>query len=325
MKAAELMARLLERLNEPGALERVGAAFNRGAELPGTFQRGRTLGDTPERLASQFDWSTPTPKYGDRNLYLPTPEDPTVGAHIKTHDRKSLEDYWAKELGIGSTNGVSPYLRPGALPDDANLFHLYDTQPLTASSRQGSRAYPTLYGNTLLTPGAYNVKGTLTGSNAHRNNYALASMIMRRPDAGERLLASPEQFVHLPMGDKGVAQLRRAGPDYQVGALQGEGALQLLRRLGTASELNPGLRVLADEVPQWARSSTNPQTAERLGVGLRRADDTPSMWTVGPKSLRKLGIVQDALDESPVDPGAFRGLEFRQGGAVSPLASCRCL
>ena len=316
----ELLKRLSEAAQQPGALERVGAAFNRGAEQPGTFLKGRTLGDTPERLAAQFDWHPPR-EMGPSYYGLDNPADPSQRAYVKVLDRAGLKKYFDEEVVMGP-NGISPFLErsDGLAPHPDQRFHIYDTAPLESSSGAGTRVYPVLYGTTLLRPNTYNIKGLLSGDNAHRNNYNLASMIMRRPDAGERLLASPEQFQHLKVDP---VQLRTAGPDAQVGALQAEGALQLLRRLdASAGRSRADRSQFMLDLPARLGSSRPPTDTMRLAQQLR-SEPNSSLRTIGPKSMRQFGIVQDVLEGRPVNPGAFRGLEYAGGGLVQAGCACR--
>lgn len=315
MKLAEVLARMMEAARGPGALERVGAEFNRGAKLPGTYERGRALADTPEGLATQFDWNTPKVVSQGYDLVLGFPEPGGEGimATLQAMGKPGADKYWKEELGgMVGHNGLEPFLRPGVLPDDAR-FHLYDTQALN-NSGAGKRVYPVLYGNTLIDPGAYNIKAGLTGDNSHRANYNLASMIGRRPDSGERLLTSPEQF---PMLEADPVKLRLAGPDVQMGTLQTEGALQALRRMLTASKkLADGqTKQLLEDLPGRLGTHMSPQDIEFLAKRMRGylPNDT-SLRTLGPSALRKLAITQDVLNERPVNPAAYRKLEFRSGG-----------
>ena len=322
----EQLARLLEAARAPGALERLGAVFNRGAEQPGTFQRGRYFADSPEGLASQFDWNPPQPmgytKLGAKVTRFPSPIEHGTGGVIDEYD--DLDKLRLQLAGEGQLGMSGGFENAGTLSPLAK-YHLYDTQSLTNSSGAGTRAYPTMYGYTLLDPKAYNIRAGLSGDNAHRINYNLASAIMRRPGAGRNLLTSHSQFEMLPETEP--VRFRTDSPDAQVGTLQAEGALQLLRRLkSTAAQYAPGdTRNFVERLPGRVSSDMDPRSVGDLAGELRSRINNRSVGTIGPASLRRFGITQDALLGRPVDPEAFRGLEFKFGGRVpGHSASCGC-
>lgn len=315
----EALARAAGESGGKGA-DKVGAEFLSGAARPGTFQRGRDFAQTPEGLAQQFDWGKLEPLMSNgradpNTLRAFDPNDPTSAAFVFKMTPEEVKRYSARLTEDKGTNGYTPFVEAG-LPEGE--YHSYDTGAFTAGSGAGKRAYPSLYGNTLLTPDAFNIKDMLTGANAYRNNYALGNAIMRQPNAGERLLASPEQFQHLPVD---VAALRTAGPERQVGSLQTEGALQTLRRLNTAAgQVSPALSHTLQNLPLSLTSSMSPSDLQAAFNAIQASRST-SLQNVGPAALRKLGIVQDVLTGRPVDPTAFKQLEFKEGG----LATChRC-
>jgi hypothetical protein len=201
----------------------------------------------------------------------------------------------------------------GKLPKNAKMY-TFDTGPLNQGSGDGAKAYGTMYGDLLRDPDAYNIKEFLTGSNKYRHNYSLANAIMRQPDAGKRLLPAIEQFQTLPVD---VNEFRGAPPELQVGALQVEGALQTLRNLRAyqLSDRTPeGIKRKLDTLPSTLSSTMSPGDLQgALGVLNHKH---PSVRSTGGRTLRKLGIVQDALAGYDVDPAAFRGLEFCKGGLV---------
>lgn len=321
---ADLLFQLTEAAKSPGALERVGSAFNKGAALPGTFERGRGLADTPERLAAQFDVGAPE-SLGMGVTRFGNPKDPGSGGVLtEIKDIDELRSYLRGENALGMSGGFE---NPGSLPSQAK-FHLYDTAGLGNSTGVGKGMYPNLYAHTLADPNAYNVKAGLSGDNSHRVNYNLASMIMRRPDAGKRLLTSHSQFEHL-LNDVEPVRFRTESPDYQVGALQSEGALQLLRRLGTAAKQHAGgpTQQYIEDLPGRLSSQMPKESIEALARRLRAQSNSMSLRTIGPASMRKFGIVQDALQGRQISPAAFRGLEFKGGGPVhAPTCTCRtCL
>lgn len=305
--------------NAGAGIDKVGREFLDGAARPGTFERGRDFAKTPEGLAAQFDWGTPERFISGRDhLRLSAPEDPTSAAFMFKMPFEDMMKYSEALKKNNDTNGYQPFLDRGDLPKGAN-YYSFDTGPLTEGSGQGKRAYGALYGNLLNDPLAYNVKDTLTGPNAYRNNYNLGSAIMRAPDAGSRLLASPEQFQHLPVD---VAALRHQGPQRQVGSLQTEGALQTLRRLRTAGESQQGSRLgpRLEEAVGRLNSSMSPEDAKRIATMIRELN-MRSTAPIGPGALRKLGIVKDSLEGREVNPAAFRRLEFKRGGLAQ---ACDC-
>jgi hypothetical protein len=307
-----LMEALLSKATARGGQDAVGRAFLEGAERAGTFERGREFAKTPEGLAAQFDFGKAEPMTGQPStVKVPDPQNHGAAAYMFANDQGGLRDL--AKMYEGQPNGVQPFLDAGNLPDAK--FYNFDTGSFEQGSGAGTRAYPTLYGNVLNEPGAMNIKDSLSGPNAYRNNYALASAIMRQPDAGSRLLASPEQFQHLPVD---VTALRTAGPQAQVGALQIEGALQTLRRLNSASV--QGARGL-DNLPSMLSSTMRPDQLAQAVAALR-ASTSQSTRPIGPKALRRLGIVQDVLNGREVDPAAFKRLEFKAGGLAQ--LSCNC-
>lgn len=309
---ADLAEQLAKSATDTGFLDRVGKVFMDGAGKPGTFTQGRDFAKTPEGLAAQFDWGTPE-AHGFNQTKFPNPTDNTQAGYALPVGRKQFWD------DNGATPGFAPFDRAGGLPTGGNLY-TFDTAALDAGSGQGSRAYPTMYGHILNDPDAVNIKEHLTGSNAYRNNYALSSAIMRNPDAGRRLLASPQQFLHLPVD---VANFRTASPERQVGALQVEGALQTLQRMKSAANsaaVPDRLKQQLDSIPTMLSSSMSPGDYRLIGntmdaVGSSGIKST-ALRSTGPRTLRKLGIVSDVNAGYDVDPSAFRGLEFCSGGPV---------
>lgn len=317
----ELIELLSKRAGESAGkgIDKVGREFMDGAARPGTFERGRDFAKTPEGLASQFDWGVPEKFIWDSDhLRLSAPEDPTSAAFMFKMPYEDMAKYSEALKKHNDTNGYQPFIDAGGLPKDAS-YYSFDTGPLTEGSGQGKRAYGALYGNVINDPNAYNVKDTLTGANAYRNNYNLGSAIMRAPDAGTRLLASPEQFQHLPVD---VAALRTAGPQRQVGSLQTEGALQTLRRLRDAgAQGGAGTARRLEEAVGRTNSGMSPEDAMRVAKMIREYN-LRATAPIGPGALRKLGIVRDVLEGKDVNPAAFKRLEFKRGGLAQ---ACDCL
>lgn len=303
---AELMQALTKKAVEGSLVDQVGKVFMDGAEKRGTFTQGKDFAKTPEGLAAQFNWGKPSvDEYSGIKRYF-NPDDP--GAYTTSYPVRSKDDM---------LTGYQEF--DGKLPSHAKLYN-FDTAPLTTGSGQGTRAYAAMYGDLLRDPDAFNIKEYMTGSNSYRNNYNLASAIMRQPDAGKRLLTSPDNFQKLPVDP---TAFRTAPPERQVGGLQIEGALQTLQRMmhAQSSPLVPqGLKQRLDTLPSELSSTMSPndlrsamQVLEAVGQpGLKMS----SLRSTGPRALRRLGIVNDVQAGYPVDPAAFRGLEFCGGGLV---------
>lgn len=313
---AELMEKLVAKAADNAAVGRVGKSFMDGAERQGTFTQGKDFAKTPEGLAAQFNWSKPedvgTREGPGTTLKFPNPDDNTEAAWMFR-----LKPEYIRQQGSSVNQypmpGMAPHVKAG-LPD--GKFYNMDTGPLSAGTGQGTRAYPTLYGNILNDPDAYNIKDMLSGVNSYRNNYAMANAIMRKPDAGKRLMMSPEQFRNQPNID--VAALRMAAPEDQVGKLQTEGGLETLRRLIAATN-DPNAtdytRQALEGLPSSLSSSMSQGDLGRYVTTLQRSG-APAVQSVGPKALRRLGVTSDALQGYDVDPAAFRGLEYCDGGLV---------
>lgn len=321
----ELIAALSRAAGESGgkALDKVGADYLSGAAQRGTFQRGREFAKTPEGLAQQFDWSVPKeldPGLPGSAKRLGDPNDPTSAAWMFPMTHEELSRYGQSMSRDGKQNGYTPFTEKNALPQ--GNYYTFDTGSFKGGTGTGKKAYPTLYGNVLADPEGFNIKDSLTGANAYRNNYNLANAIMRQPNAGERLLASPEQFKHLPVD---VSDFRTAGPERQIGTLQTEGALQTLQRMQNAAAWRPDSpmgKALGD-LPGKLYSGMSPADLQAAYATLKGADSS-GLDSIGPGALRKLGIVQDSLLGHTVDPSAFRGLEFKEGG-LATAHRCGCI
>lgn len=314
----ELMEYLVKAAGEHAgtAVDKVGAEFLSGAAKQGTFQRGREFAKTPEGLAAQFDWSAPQAgRSSDVKTFL-DPNDPATKTVMFGNSLDDLKRYDAMLRKNKEGSVYAPFLERGDLPPDATYWG-FGTSELSRGSGAGTRAYPAMYGNVLSDPNAYNIKGGLTSSNAYRNNYALANAIMRDPKAGERLLASPEQFQHLAVNP---AELRHSGAERQVGALQTEGALQTLQRLSAGFDKtgNMALRQKLLDLTDSLGSNISPADLQDAVNAVRAGALTnpTDLGSIGPGALKKLGIVQDVVNGRPVDPRVYRGLEFSSGGAV---------
>lgn len=302
------------------ALDKTGAEFMAGAARPGTFQQGREFANTPEGLAAQFNWSVPDYPVGGGHMRTLNPNSPDSAAWLFKQDPNDFKAMAAYKNG---QNGVAPYL--DQLLGHPGSVYVMDTGNLSAGTGEGKRAYPALYGNVLNEPEALNVKDALTPVNAWRNNYNLSSAIMRQPNAGERLLASPSQFNHL--GDVMAPQIGQwagMGPERQVGAMQTEGALEAMRRLAQAAGNvnNPVLRARLLAAP-----SSDPLALSRQFSAVQAARMAPEnkalLQSLGPAALKKLGIVSDTAQGLPVNPAVYQQLEFRQGGLAQASASSK--
>ena len=313
----EAIARLAEWASQHSNLEQAGATFNKGYGLPGTYTQGRTLAATPEGLAAQFGWSAPerinsriTPDYFF--LKYPHPDDHGAATLAFAHKYGDLDEL---SRANGPGNGIQPFLDAQSLPKDGR-FYTFDSGALGESSGAGKRAYPTMYANVLNEPGAFNIKDSLLLPSQYRNNYALASMIGRRPDAGQRLLSSPEQWKNLNIDP---AEFANQSPDFQVGALQSEGALQTLRRFQAAADsAGPGsplygrIQALSG---QLGSATSNPGVINS-GLSALRATGSSSADSMGASTLNKLGMILDSSQGSPVNLKRFNQLEYRSGGKV---------
>lgn len=302
------MEQLLKLGSENATKEAVGKAFMTGAERRGTFERGKDFAKTPEGLAAQFDWGAPKSGLGVENgpLKFHNPDDPTEATWMFPQTPKYIKD------NAGGTWGAPGY-GPHAdrLPTDGPIYSI-DSGPLTQGSGSGTRAYPTMYGH-IRNEKAYNIKDVLSGVNAYRNNYAMSNAIMRDPEMGKRLLVSPEQFQHLNV-DEG--SFRHAPADWQVGTLQTEGALQTLRRLNSAGTgQSEATRRGLEGIPAALSSYMSPGDLQGVLEAVR-SSGSQSARSIGPRAIRRLGIVNDAAQGRNVNPDAFKGLEFRQGGPV---------
>ena len=305
------------------AVDAVGNTFMRGAELPGTFQRGKEFAKTPEGLAAQFDWSVPQRRSDGVTIYKDPNSDANVYLFAQNYAELLKKDAeLRKRLGLQEGTTYSPFIDRGDLPQDATYYTI-GAGRLAQGSGAGTRAYPAIYGDILNNPNAVNIKDGLTGVNEYRNNYNLASAIMRRPDAGERLLTSPEQFRNV-LADP--AALRTAAPETQVGALQTEGALQTLQRLLAATTDKATPEALRARLGNLTFSSDMSPADLNAAYAAVKASNSAALKSTGPGALRKLGITSDALQGRDVNPAAFKGLEFSHGGALrktSPAASVR--
>ena len=322
-----LFESLMAKSAEKGALERVGAEFLQGAERPGTFTQGREFAKTPEGLAAQFEWGVPEAMGNNRggvSMYRYADPDSSLdrAAFSFPADYKTLYEYRGME-------GIRPHIMGGGMPADG-VFYGVDTAGLDMPSKAkgafgrsgssqgaGVKAYGTIYGHILNDPRGINYKDELKAPNVHRLNYNMASAYMRDPSRAKRLLTTPEQFAHLPVD---AGNFYRAAPETQVGTLQTEGALQALRRLNSAAaepSAPAHLRAALESLPERLSSRTSPYELSRMVSSVRGLDPySRSTGTLGPRALRRLGIVADRLQGREVDPAAFRGLEYKDGGKV---------
>ncbi len=315
---AELLAKKVAAGVDAKATAKVGEKFLEGAELPGTFERGRQFAKTDAGLAAQFDWGVPQrvdPIQEGFHPYfiVPRPGD-TKGAYAFGLDAEGVRKAEAQSAKWSPRNGMTPHM------DDikGRDYYTFSTGNLRKNSGEGTSAYPTLYGLVSNRPGMINIKDDLTAINAQRNNAHMANAIMRDPSLGERLWASPEQFNQLPGVD--VRALKRAGAETQVGSLQTEGALSTLRRVDQVlgdPRMDPAVRSRLLDSTQSLSSHASPAEIAQLARLLQQAG-TPSL---GERSLRRAGIVRDVLEDRPVNPEAFKRLEFSQGGLAQ---ACAC-
>jgi hypothetical protein len=349
--ALELIRAALEALGSATARERlpqsaakVGETFMRGAELPGTFARGKQFAGTPQGLADQFGVGLRKPIPMDSDLaktydyYMSS--NPSA---VRPEGIPSLFGTLASKrmLLSGNAAGFEPIgklLDAGLLSNDRD-YHVWDTSGLNAGAGEGQRLYGAAFGNLLNRgPEATNVTQGLSGLNQLRRSYNQASALMRDPRLAKQILVSPSQLKTLGV-DPGY--FHGMDPTQQVGALQLAGAQ------GALTSMKNALEVDADRVrnpytdPTW-RTNQRQRSVDMYGIAAPAffnpsssmvGDPTSAKMlanayqmsplsgnaSIGPRTLTKLGIVQGALGGTSFDDLAnrFQGLEYRRGGSVT--------
>jgi len=355
VSALELLAEALARSRAattaerlPASARRVGEAFMRAADdVPGMFTQGRSFASDAQGLADQFGVGV------SRMRPLNPAENPDdVGAlwgYAMPADERRPLPHSPRLMGAThtklnllnprvSTPSVVDALVNGLLEGD-QTHHVWDTTNLDITSGQGGRLYPAAFG-ALSNYGQdhKNISLALSGANQLRRSYNQAAALERDPSLASKILVNPTQLnskyfdYNIPLS---TGAFHRMSPEEQVGVLQlaaSQGALSSMRNsmLRNADRvLNPhGEEALKTAQRQRSMdrmdyaapaffSDPGNVSAEPLARGYQQSPAALS-FPLGERSLRKLGIVQDALRGASFEDlaGRFPGLEYADGGSV---------
>jgi len=345
--AAERMRGMTSKERLAGNAAHVGRVFMQAADqVPDMFQRGRSFADDATGLTEQFGtgkFITQTPNSMSENLadhynYRLLAERGEQGADSPqlTGSVYTMDDLMREALRYDSIRQADD---AGLLPLGGR-FHSWDTTGLHHASGQGSKVYPAAFGYLRTQPSNhFNISEGLTGVNKLRRSYNQANALMRDPALSERVIVSPGQLLAGEVGTN-LKGFHASTPAQQVGILQMAAAQGALNTL--AETLARDQRYLADkttmEIPLKSEmrrrhvagmdiaaplffDSRLARTEPAAGALARayQASPTATSMGLGPRSLRRLGIVQDALDGRSFKElsDRFSGLEYRAGGVVA--------
>lgn len=319
MSPLEKIAKAMELLRKTATTapdaERLGAAFMRAAERPGTFERGRSFADGVAGLEQQFGVArAPVPEMY-KELYTQAlrqqgGDEPRFFVQTR-QGRQAVQDSFPSD-------SEQAWLDAG-LPDKP--IHTFESLDMLPGSGEGQRVYPAAYAMMAQgDPEALNLSAGLSPVNRTRRSYLQASALMRDPEMASRILVDPGQLegVHpagrMPMGQRGAAhpetlqQFHAQSPTGQVGALQAMAAYRTLQGLSAGAAADPLAAVLGNPMDKEALNAL-------ISAVQARKDHT---LPFGVRSAKRLGLAMGTLadENAPVPEWLTRGMEYAGGGSV---------
>lgn len=311
-KIAKAMALLRRTATTPADAERLGGAFMRAAERPGTFERGRSFADGVAGLEQQFgvERAAVPELYKDMYAYAlkqKGAEEPRFFGQVRQGRRGVIDSF--------PSDSEQAWLDAG-LPD--RPIHTFESLDMQPGSGEGQQVYPAAYAMLAQEhPDALNLSAGLSDVNKTRRSYLQSSALMRDPSMAGRVLVDPGQLEGVypagrsPLGRQGSAHpdtlqaFHAQSPQGQVGALQAMAAYRALQGLSTGAA--------ADPLAHFLENPLN-EDALRALVAAHRNPSAP----FGTRSAKRLGLTMGTLEDetAPVPDWLTRGMEYAGGGSV---------
>lgn len=334
--ALNVLAKLKTAL-EPGGkearrlMELIGEQFYTAAdETPAMFQRGRKYALTDDGLSQQFGVRIDR-DMGTAESGLPRPQSPGAGyfydSNLAAKGPASMFSVDYPEMvkgGWGADNlnkdEIGEYFDPNTRFAEIDAFNLKSPRG-EGGGGAGRGVYAAMYGSLLQDPRLVNYTSALSKRNEHRRSYNQSAALLRDPRLAKQILADTYQLPTNPDYRRPV-RFRQLTPEGQVGLLQSEGALELMKRIGAtarSADLYPGVREkLYDITTRVLPQSEDPADFALAADALRRSGAPAHLYdTIGASALRKAALVNDVVGGRPMRRSLLEGLEYRVGGRVA--------